>query len=366
MREAVNATDAPGRRAGLARLAARPRRAGHHRRRHARARPPHPRRGRDARRDLPGGDGARPRRASAIARRADDGRPRPRARGDARASRGSIAGDGDGPRIVALDTGIKRSIIRNFIAARRDARAVPVHDARPTSCSPATRTGSSSCPAPATRRRSTTSSTRSARCSARKPVFGICLGHQLLSRAAGLETFKLPFGHRGANHPVKDLRTGRIAITSQNHGFAVAGEAGAAARVRPRRGRAHAREPLRRHGRGHPAARRPRRLRPVPPGGRARARTTRSACSTSSSARSTARMPRRDDLQQDPRPRLGPDRDRPGRRVRLLRRAGLQGAAGGGLRGRARELQPGDDHDRPGVRDRDLRRAAAARPGRAR
>ncbi len=61
----------------------------------------------------------------------------------------------------------------------------------------------------------------------RKPVFGICLGHQLLSRAVGLETFKLPFGHRGANHPVKDLRTERIAITSQNHGFAVRGEPGA-------------------------------------------------------------------------------------------------------------------------------------------
>ena len=61
-------------------------------------------------------------------------------------------------------------------------------------------------------------------------MFGICLGHQLLSRAVGLETFKLPFGHRGANHPVKDLRTGRIAITSQNHGFAVdAARPGAAA-----------------------------------------------------------------------------------------------------------------------------------------
>ena len=53
------------------------------------------------------------------------------------------------------------------------------------------------------------------------PVFGICLGHQVLGLAMGGETFKLKFGHRGANHPVKKLETGRIEITSQNHGFAV-------------------------------------------------------------------------------------------------------------------------------------------------
>ena len=53
------------------------------------------------------------------------------------------------------------------------------------------------------------------------PIFGICLGHQLFSLACGAKSFKLPFGHRGGNHPVKDLRTGRTDLTSQNHGYAI-------------------------------------------------------------------------------------------------------------------------------------------------
>ncbi len=56
------------------------------------------------------------------------------------------------------------------------------------------------------------------------PIFGICLGHQLLADALGGRTFKLPFGHHGSNHPVQDLATGRIEITAQNHNYAVVPE----------------------------------------------------------------------------------------------------------------------------------------------
>jgi carbamoyl-phosphate synthase small subunit len=65
----------------------------------------------------------------------------------------------------------------------------------------------------------------------RVTILGICLGHQLLSLAAGLATFKLPFGHRGANHPVLDLATNHVLVTSQNHGFAVRGDGPAVTHV---------------------------------------------------------------------------------------------------------------------------------------
>jgi carbamoyl-phosphate synthase small subunit len=136
-----------------------------------------------------------------------------------------VHGDGDGPRIVALDTGIKRSIVRNFTSRGAVLELYPCTTPADELLA-AEPDGYFLVPGPGDPAALGYIVDTIRRLVAEKPVFGICLGHQLLSRAAGLDTFKLPFGHRGANHPVKDLRTGRIAITSQNHGFAVAGEVG--------------------------------------------------------------------------------------------------------------------------------------------
>jgi carbamoyl-phosphate synthase small subunit len=134
-------------------------------------------------------------------------------------------GDGDGPKVVALDTGIKRSIVSNL--QQRDCRVVllpcstsaqQVMELEPDAVFLANGPGD---PAALDHVVGTVRELVG-----RVPVWGICLGHQLLCRAVGLETFKLRFGHRGANHPVKDLSTGKIEITAQNHGFAVLGPGG--------------------------------------------------------------------------------------------------------------------------------------------
>lgn len=131
----------------------------------------------------------------------------------------------DGPKIVAIDTGIKSSIVRNLVA--RGAR-VELHPCTATATELRAREGDAyflaNGPGDPAALGYVVDTLREL--VGEKPTFGICLGHQLLSRAVGLETFKLPFGHRGANHPVKDLETGTVEITSQNHGFAVLGPGG--------------------------------------------------------------------------------------------------------------------------------------------
>jgi len=134
-------------------------------------------------------------------------------------------GSGDGPRIAVLDTGIKASMVRELLA--RGTR-VSLHPCASTAEELLAEDPDAillaNGPGDPAALAYVVQTVRAL--VGKKPVWGICLGHQLLCRAVGLETFKLPFGHRGVNHPVRDLHTGRVEITSQNHGFAALGPGG--------------------------------------------------------------------------------------------------------------------------------------------
>jgi len=139
----------------------------------------------------------------------------------------TVHGSGDGPRIAVIDTGIKGSIVRNLVAR---GAVVELHPCSVTSAELLAGDADlfflANGPGDPAALGHVVETVREL--VGKRPVWGICLGHQLLCQAVGLETYKLPFGHRGANHPVKDLRTGKIEITSQNHGFAVTPPGGAA------------------------------------------------------------------------------------------------------------------------------------------
>ncbi|MBV8972171.1 MAG: glutamine-hydrolyzing carbamoyl-phosphate synthase small subunit [Sphingomonadaceae bacterium] len=132
------------------------------------------------------------------------------------------AGNPDGPHVVAVDYGIKRNILRNLVAAGARVTVVPatatfdeIMAHRPDgiflSNGPGDPAATGVYAVPMIQ----------AVLNAGVPLFGICLGHQLLGLAVGAKTYKMHQGHRGANHPVKRLDDGRVEITSMNHGFAV-------------------------------------------------------------------------------------------------------------------------------------------------
>ncbi|MHB1243855.1 MAG: glutamine-hydrolyzing carbamoyl-phosphate synthase small subunit [Gaiellaceae bacterium] len=138
---------------------------------------------------------------------------------------------GAGPRVVVLDLGCKRSIVRRLVESGIEAVVVPggwsaedVLALQPAAVLVGNGPGDpSQLDGPVETVRELLG---------RVPLFGICLGHQLVGLALGLETFKLPFGHRGANHPVRVTGSKRVLVTAQNHGFAVApGDAAAVSHV---------------------------------------------------------------------------------------------------------------------------------------
>ena len=123
-------------------------------------------------------------------------------------------------KVVLLDGGVKRNIMRSLETRGCSVRVFPSHtpaaellEMRPD--------GIVLSPGPGDPRLLDAMVGEVGRLIGKAPILGICLGHQVAARALGAGTFKLPFGHRGGNHPVKDTVTGKVTITAQNHGYAV-------------------------------------------------------------------------------------------------------------------------------------------------
>jgi carbamoyl-phosphate synthase small subunit len=134
-----------------------------------------------------------------------------------------VSPDGRPAHVVVLDLGVKRNIMRILRGRGCTVTAVP-HDTDTETILSLRPDGVLLSPGPGDPMLLDHVVNTAKGLVGRTPVMGICLGHQVIGRAFGADTFKLKFGHRGANHPVIDQVTGRVHITSQNHGFAVDGD----------------------------------------------------------------------------------------------------------------------------------------------